>query len=95
MTSGDPEVKKQLEGYWKMLDEKAEKDPEEYKQFIKGQMTEMKEHEKKEKKVEDEKFTIQSEAYFTFCIKPAKILEGKSTNSAKNNSSLNQDGLPK
>ena len=60
MTSGDPEVKKQLEGYWKMLDGMAEKDPEEYKQFIKGQMTEMKEHEKMERKQEEDKFSIQS-----------------------------------
>ena len=77
MTSGDPEVKKQLGGYWKMLDGMAEKDPEEYKQFINSQMKEMKEHEKIERKQEEDKFSIQSQAYFSFCIKPAKILEGK------------------
>ena len=36
MQSGDPEVKKQMEGYWKMLDEMATSKPEEYDTFIKG-----------------------------------------------------------
>ena len=46
MTSGDPELKKQMEGYWKMLDNMNESDPEGYKKFIDGQMKEMKDDHK-------------------------------------------------
>ena len=38
MTSGDPEIKKQMEGYWKMLDEMATGNPEEYKGYVDKQM---------------------------------------------------------
>ena len=34
LTKGDPEIKKQMEGYWKMLDNMAEGSPEEYKSFV-------------------------------------------------------------
>jgi hypothetical protein len=30
----DPELKRQMEGYWKMLDNMQESDPEQYKKFI-------------------------------------------------------------
>ena len=30
MTKGDPEIKKQMEGYWKMLDSMAQDSPDEY-----------------------------------------------------------------
>ena len=84
MTSGDPEIKKQMEGYWKMLDEMAGNSPEEYKTFIDKQMTEMKEFDKEETKKEEIKFSIQSEPYFAFSVKPAKILEhSKSGNNEK------------
>ena len=36
MTKGDPEMKKQIEGYWKMLDGMSQDSPEEYKKFIDG-----------------------------------------------------------
>ena len=84
MTSGDPEIKKQMEGYWKMLDEMAGNSPEEYKTFIDKQMTEMKEFDKEETKKEEIKFSIQSKPYFAFSVKPAKILEhSKSGNNEK------------
>ena len=44
LKNGDPELKKQMEGMWKMLDNMAESKPEEYDKFIAEQMTEMKEH---------------------------------------------------
>ena len=75
MTSGDPEQKKQMEGMWKMLDEMATSKPEEYKSFIDGQMTDMNSHHEEEEKKEELKWSIQSEAYFSFCVRPAKILE--------------------
>ena len=34
LKSGDPELKRQLEGYWKMLDNMAASKPEEYDKFI-------------------------------------------------------------
>jgi len=34
MSSADPEMKKQMEGYWKMLDQMAQSTPEEYDRFI-------------------------------------------------------------
>ena len=58
MTKGDPEMKKQIEGYWKMLDGMSQDNPDEYKKFIDSQMKEMKEYEEEEKKQEDEKFSI-------------------------------------
>jgi len=73
MTNGDPEMKKQIEGYWKMLDGMSTDNPDEYKKFIDGQMTEMKDYEAQEQKEEDLKFTIQSESYFAFSVKPAAI----------------------
>ena len=45
MTKGDPEMKKQIEGYWKMLDGMSQDSPEEYKKFIDDQMTEMRDYE--------------------------------------------------
>jgi hypothetical protein len=30
----DPELKRQMEGYWKMLDNMSSSNPEEYKKFI-------------------------------------------------------------
>jgi len=44
MMKGDPAMKKQMEGYWKMLDGMAKDNPTEYKSFIDGQMKEMKDH---------------------------------------------------
>ena len=75
LTSGDPEIKKQMEGYWKMLDNMAESKPEEYDKFIKEQMTEMKQFDQEENKREEIKWSIQSEPYFAFSVLPAKILE--------------------
>lgn len=75
MTNGDPELKKQMEGYWKMLDNMAESKPEEYDKFIKDQMSEMKAHDAEENKREEMKWSIQSEPYFAFSVLPAKILE--------------------
>ena len=37
----------------------------------------MREYEEEEKKQEDQKFSIQSEPYFAFSVKPAKIHEQK------------------
>lgn len=48
MTKGDPEVKKQMEGYWKMLDNMHQSSPEEYDKFIKSNMEEMKAHDAEE-----------------------------------------------
>jgi len=38
----DPELRKQMEGYWKMLDNMHQSSPDEYTKFIGDQMTEMK-----------------------------------------------------
>ena len=75
LTSGDPEMKKHMEGYWKMLDQMAEGSPEEYKKYVDKQMGEMHQYDAKETKREEEKWTITSEPYFAFCVRPAKILE--------------------
>jgi hypothetical protein len=40
---------KEMEAMWKMLDDMAEKDPEQYKKFIGQQMSEMKQEISKEK----------------------------------------------
>eukprot|EP00353_Schmidingerella_taraikaensis_P001280 CAMPEP_0185597054 /NCGR_PEP_ID=MMETSP0434-20130131/81125_1 /TAXON_ID=626734 ORGANISM="Favella taraikaensis, Strain Fe Narragansett Bay" /NCGR_SAMPLE_ID=MMETSP0434 /ASSEMBLY_ACC=CAM_ASM_000379 /LENGTH=53 /DNA_ID=CAMNT_0028225679 /DNA_START=121 /DNA_END=282 /DNA_ORIENTATION=- len=53
MTSGDPEMKKQMEGYWKMLDNMAGSNPAEYKKFVDGQMKEMRKHDAEETKREE------------------------------------------
>lgn len=80
MTSGDPEMKKQMEGYWKMLDEMATGDPEEYKKYVGKQMQEMHQYDAEETKKEEDKYSITSTPYFAFCVRPAKILEqSKST----------------
>jgi len=65
-----------MEGYWKMLDNMNEKDPKEYKTFIDKQMGEMKEYNTKEKSAEDLKRTINSDPYFSFSIRPAKLFNG-------------------
>ena len=75
LRSNDPEMKKQMEGYWKMLDGMADSNPEEYKQFIDKQMDEMRTFDREETKKEESKWSIQSQPYFAFSVKPAKILE--------------------
>ena len=47
-----------MEGFWKFLDNLAETNPDEYKKFIEGQMTEMKQEVTKEKEEEVKKQTI-------------------------------------
>ena len=79
MTSGDPETKKQMEGYWKMLDNMAQSSPEEYNQFISKNMEEMKEFDREETKREEVSWTIESTPYFAFSVKPAKIYEHDKT----------------
>ena len=91
MTSGDPAVKKQMEGYWKMLDEMAGSNPDEYSKFIDKQMSEMKEFDKEETKKEEIKFSIQSQPYFAFCVRPAKILEHSKAGDSKPSS--DKDGI--
>ena len=54
----DPELKKQMEGYWKMLDNMSENDPNQYKKFIDEQKKEMEEYTKMEEKEKDKKNTI-------------------------------------
>ena len=54
----DPELKKQMEGYWKMLDNMQENDPNQYKKFIDEQKKEMEEYTKIEEKEKDKKNTI-------------------------------------
>jgi len=53
MTSGDSEMKKQMEGYWKMLDNMAGSNPAEYKKFVDEQMKEMRKHDAEETKREE------------------------------------------
>lgn len=43
-------------------------------------MTEMKAHDAEEVKREEQKWSISSQAYFSFYVKPAKILEHSKTN---------------
>ena len=54
----DPELKKQMDGYWKMLDNMQENDPNQYKKFIDEQKKEMEEYTKMEEKEKDKKNTI-------------------------------------
>ena len=58
LKKGDPELKKTMEGYWKMLDNMAESKPEEYDKYIAEQMTEMKAHDAEENKREEMKWSI-------------------------------------
>ena len=60
-----------------MLDGMSQDSPEEYKKFIDGQMKEMRDYEENERKQEEDKYSIRSEAYFAFCMKPAKIHTSK------------------
>ena len=83
MTKGDPAVKKQMEGYWKMLDSMAQSSPEEYDQFIKKNMEEMKSMDAEEQKREEVNWTIESTPYFAFSVKPAKIYEHDKTQAPK------------
>lgn len=52
MLNGNPELMKQMQGYWKMLDNMSESSPEEYKKFIDEQMKDMSSEIKKEKEEE-------------------------------------------
>ena len=63
-----------MEGYWKMLDNMAGSNPEEYKKFIDKNMEEMKQHDQEETKREELQWSIQSTPYFSFYVKPAQIL---------------------
>lgn len=71
----DPELKRQMEGYWKMLDNMNEQNPEAYKKFIDQQMGEMKEHQTEEQKAEALKNTINSDPYFSFSVRPSKLVD--------------------
>ena len=44
----NPDAMQKMTGFWKFLDNMAESNPEEYKKFIDGQMTDMKEELKKD-----------------------------------------------
>jgi hypothetical protein len=66
---------RQMEGYWKMLDNMNEKDPDQYKKFIDSQMDEMKEYREEEQREEQVKRTINSDPYFCFSIRPAKLVD--------------------
>ena len=59
-----------------MLDDMAEKDPEEYKKFISSQMAEMKEEVAKEKKEEEKAQIITSEPSFSVRIYTARKVTG-------------------
>ena len=74
MEKGDPAMKKQMEGFWKMLNGMADSSPEEYKTYISGQMKEMEDAFEKERKAEEEKFTVESQPHFCFSIKPARLV---------------------
>jgi len=68
---------RQMEEMWKMLDDMAQNDPEEYKRFIGEQMAEMKTEIGKEKEAEDKKQTITGQAAFCLKIRVAKVVEEK------------------
>jgi hypothetical protein len=59
---GDPSMKSQAEGFWKMLDDLSESDPEGYKAFIEGNMKTGVEHFQKEKEQIEKKITFPLEA---------------------------------
>ena len=65
--NSNPDAMKQMEGFWKYLDNMADSSPDEYQKFIDEQMKDMKEEVKKEKDQEEKTQTIQSEP--GFCIK--------------------------
>ena len=73
----DPELKKQMDGMWKMMDDMQQNDPNEYKKFVDGNMKEMREHTEAEQKQKDKENTITGNPYFCFSIRPAKILPKK------------------
>lgn len=67
MLKDNPDAMKQVEGFWKFLDNLHESSPEEYKQFIDNQMKDMKEDLGQEQKEEIKKQTIKSKP--AFCMK--------------------------
>ena len=71
----DPELKRQMEGYWKMLDSMSSNNPDEYKKFVESQMSEMKQAKDQEEKIEQKNQTITSEAYFNFSVRPVKLID--------------------
>lgn len=71
----DPELKRQMEGYWKMLDGMSSNNPDEYKKFVESQMSEMKQAKDQEEKIEQKNQTITSEPYFNFSVRPAKLID--------------------
>lgn len=75
MMKDSPEVQKQMEGYWKMLDDMNKENPAEYQKFIDKQMKEMKGEYAKDNEALLEEKKVQSAAYFSFSIKPAKMVD--------------------
>ncbi len=71
----DPEMKRQMEGYWKMLDNMSSENPDEYKKFVESQMGDMKQAKEEEEKLEQKKKTITSEPYFNLSVRPAKKID--------------------
>lgn len=63
-----------MEGYWKMLDNMNESNPDQYKKFIDDQMGEMKDHMSEEEKAAQLKSTINSDAYFSFSVRPTRLV---------------------
>jgi hypothetical protein len=64
-----------MEGYWKMLDNMSDKDPKAYNQFIEKQMGDMNEHREQENMTDQVKRTINSDCYFSFSMRPIKVLD--------------------
>lgn len=58
MVGSNPEAKKQMEGFWKFLDNMAESNPDEYNNYIKGQMTDMKQEMGKEEEQKAKQNTV-------------------------------------
>lgn len=71
----DPALKREMEGYWKMLDNMNESDPSAYKKHIDEQMKDMKEHKNQEYLEGLKQKTITSNPYFSFSVRPAKLVD--------------------
>lgn len=73
----DPATVKQMQGFWKHLDEMSSSDKKGYEDFIQKQMDEHKEWEKKNKEEREKKRIIQGTPLCVIKILVSKIIEQK------------------
>lgn len=92
LSGSDPDMIKQCEQYWKMLDDMSEKDPNAYKTFIDSNMKNGKEHFAKEKEVEKEKHRkIIDKSDYQFTIQLNANLDTRSIGPEDSNENNNNE----